>query len=315
MTALPPCLAALMLHGVAKAAHVRRTVGRRTFGELVASGTLRSRPGRLVICPFFVDDWTPIAEVQLRCPTAVASHRLALWIHQIAPEHGRSPRHFEYLATRRSRIGEVRETTSLPPGDVMVVAGIRVTTPARTLADVATTAGEDALEVAGEAMLFARMVSEAQLVRAAQRLRAKGRRGVPELRRFLRRRGAGTPPCESPAEVRFLQLLRRLGFPQPTSRRYQVVRPGRRPYRVDFMWQLRRHQLFVEIDGIWTHANPDAIRGDLRRQNYIGRTRPALARFLPDEVDHFPQIVEAELGVHLRRRRRWRQPAALAAAS
>jgi hypothetical protein len=313
MTALPPIVVDLLLHGVAKSAVVRRAIGARLYRELLESGLLRPRPGRLVVCPYLVDNWTPIVEVQLRCPTAVASHRLAAWIHQTPPEEGRAPRHFEYVATRRSRIAGVRETSDLPPGDVMVVAGVRVTTPARTLADLATAAGEDALEIAGESMLFARLVTEGQLVGAVRRLGARGRRGVPELRRFLRRRGRGARPCESPAEVRFLQLIRRLGFPEPTWRQFEVPRPGAWPLRVDFAWELGRHKLFVEIDGVGAHGNPDALSSDLHRQNYILRTRPALLRFVPDVVDHFPHIVDEHLGAHLRRRRR--QPVALAAAS
>lgn len=307
MDVLPADVLALFLHGVAKAAQVRRRLGRRRYEDLLHRGVLLHRPGRLVLHPPLVNVWTPIAEIQVRCPTAVASHRLACWIHRVAPYAGRVPPGLDHISTRRSRIATVRETSRLLPEDVMVVAGLRVTTPQRTLADIGAAAGADGVERAGEAMLHARLVTEELLLGTVLRMQRRGRSGVPQLRRFLERRGEGTPACESDAETRFLICVRSLGFPEPTWRQFPVPRIGKQPYRVDFVWAVGNYLVFAEIDGVGTHANPDALRADLDRQNYIGRGRPGLVRFTPDVVDGSPATVEAALAAHIPRRRRARR--------
>jgi very-short-patch-repair endonuclease len=187
----------------------------------------------------------------------------------------------------------------LVTADVVSIASLWFTSPARTLADLGDFTDPEAVERAVESVLRTKLAGEAEIWAVARRLRRPGRHGPAVLGHILERRGRGTPPTESDLETRALQLIRRLGFPEPTWRQYPVERPGRAPFRVDFVWDTGRYLVFVEIDGDGTHTNPDALTSDLARQNYLHRSRPTLLRFSRHHVDFEPAHIATELGQHL----------------
>jgi len=304
MKNLPPEVAALLQHGAALTSTVAETVGHRELDRLLASGTLRPFPriGGVLVHPTKDDRWTAYAAVQLRCPGAAASRRLACWLFRAAPFDTPQPAHVEYLSSKRSRLAEVSHTATLPIEDVGFVAGIRVTSPARTLADLGTVCDRDLVERVGEQLLHKSLTTEDQLYATADRLRRRGRRGVAALDQFLKRRGRGTPPTESDLETRFLQASRALGFPEPTYRQYPVARPGLEPLRIDFAWRTAQDLILVEVDGAATHANPDALVADLRRQNALQGLRPVLLRFTAEEIDRQTRYIEVGLAPWLAQR-------------
>jgi hypothetical protein len=81
---------------------------------------------------------------------------------------------------RRHRPGIRVHCAVLGPGEVLVRAGLRVTTPLRALADVARVFGEAELERAVSEALFRRYVTEAQV------------QSIPRVRRLLDTGGAGS---------------------------------------------------------------------------------------------------------------------------
>ena len=300
MEVLPKELAELFRHGVATKADVTAVIGLAHQRRLLDAGVVVPGVGRLLIYPPKTDLWTPILEVQLRCRRAVASDRLAAWMYQLAPFDGRRPCHIEFVAPGQSPLDGVRRALHLEPMDIRRMGPLRVTTPARTLADLGRVVDDDILERAGESLLYRKFATEQLLWETAARVARHGRTRGNALLRFLQRRGVGTPPTESDLETRFLQLTRRLGFSAP-YRQLPVPQDNGKLLRVDFAWRTSRRLVFVEVDGAATHANPDALIRDLRRQNILMRCGPILLRFTADDVDRFTGNIERELGLHVAR--------------
>lgn len=143
---------------------------------------------------------------------------------------------------------------SLAVEDVGRLHGLPITSPARTLLDVASS-----MPVAE----LARLVEEAQLQRQATRAallraveRGHGRPGAPRLRAVLR---ADEEPAvtRSEAERRLLVLIRAARLAAPRTN----ARVGR--YEVDLLWP--RQRLVVEVDGFAYHSSRTAFERDRRR--------------------------------------------------
>jgi very-short-patch-repair endonuclease len=151
---------------------------------------------------------------------------------------------------RRAPAGVVlHRTASLPAEDVVRRDGIPVTSPERTLLDLAATAAP---------ALLARAVEQAavlELVRRDRLLeRSANRPGAAALRAAL-----ATEPSltRSEAERSLLELLRRAGLPRPRTN----VRIG--PFELDAYWP--DHRLAAEIDGYAYHGHREAFERDRRR--------------------------------------------------
>jgi len=133
------------------------------------------------------DGWCPIDEPDdartrslaaalLVPPRAVAERMTAAWIHGAAP----APARQQYCVDARCRVKmilspriQLREVT-LADDDVVALPGIRVTTPLRTLADIAGDPSlDDAEAVAALGRLMARFGLEA--ARVLERLPRSGR--------------------------------------------------------------------------------------------------------------------------------------------
>jgi very-short-patch-repair endonuclease len=139
----------------------------------------------------------------------------------------------------------------LDPRDIRTRNRITVTTPARTILDLA---GSEPHRV------FERALAEAQARRLVTRRHLEA-----VLERNRRRPGAGvlraalaseaTPAwTRSEAEERFLALIRSAGLPPPEAN----VRLG--PHEVDFLWRTKR--LVVEVDGFRFHSSRAAFERD-----------------------------------------------------
>jgi predicted transcriptional regulator of viral defense system len=183
---------------------------------------------------------------------AVVSHCSAAALWMLAPAVPRqgeiSVDPVEVTVPRASKVRrpgiKVYCTGSLAPRDVRQVDGIPVTSPARTLLDIAGLAGEEELE---------RAIAEAErrgLARRKQLLdqleRNPVRLGARALRAVLALDG-GPALTRSEAEQRLLALLRKRGVLAPEVN----ARVGR--YEVDLLWPGAR--LVVEVDGFAFHAN------------------------------------------------------------
>ncbi len=156
---------------------------------------------------------------------------------------GTAPVHVTVPTGVAGRPGVQVHRRVLADADRTTLDGLRITTPARTIADVSSSI---------HAVELQRLIEEAQLRNLASRaqLGAYAARR-PALRKALE---AGDEPqlTRSEAERRLLQLIRAAGLPTP---RTNVRVAG---HEVDMLWPAQR--LVVEVDGYAFHGSRAARR-------------------------------------------------------
>jgi hypothetical protein len=195
-----------------------------------------------------------MAAVKACGPGAALSHLDAgeLWGF-LEPEGDHLP---HVTAPANRRVPGIRvHRSSLEPPDVARHRGIPVTTPARTLIDLAAILNERALRHAVRRAQGHRRISLPHMLRTLDRLGA--RRGTATLRRII---ATGPAPTRSVLEDVVLDLFLGAGFEHPDVNKPITV-AGHRVIP-DFRWP--EHRLIVEADGPgWHDRALDAERQDL----------------------------------------------------
>lgn len=211
--------------------------------------------------------------------TAV-SHRSAahLWKLDGYPEPA-----LEISGPRRLRSDRVHShrTQPIPIQDIRTVEGIPVTTPERTLIDLAGTEDVDQLEDALDSALRRRLTT----VRRLQlRLRAEdGRRGVGKLRKLLAERDGDGRPSESRFETRLNRLLLDHGL--PATRQFKIWNGGSFVARVDFCFP--EAKLIIEADGYQWHSSRRAWQRDRERRNELTELGWQVIQLTWDDVTRY----------------------------
>jgi very-short-patch-repair endonuclease len=160
---------------------------------------------------------------------------------------------------RRSRPGiRVHTVRRLDADERTIHAGLPITTPARTLLDLAGVVGPRELERAVARAEREHLVDRATLESLLDGHR--GRVGTGALRAVLNREG-GPALTRSEAEADFLELVRRAGLRAPRVN----VNVG--PYEVDFLW--KPEGVAVEVDGFRHHASRPGFEGDRRKDAWL----------------------------------------------
>lgn len=136
--------------------------------------------------------------------------------------------------------------------------GVPVTSPARTLVDVASTLDDESLEAVFEDFLHRGLTTPLAVTRCLDAVGGTGRAGSRLLRALLS--GRDTSPLESRLEVKLWRLLRKAGLrPVP---QYEV-RCGVAKYRLDFAFPVLK--VAVEGQGFAAHGGRLAHVRDSRR--------------------------------------------------
>ncbi|HKJ91516.1 MAG TPA: type IV toxin-antitoxin system AbiEi family antitoxin domain-containing protein [Longimicrobiales bacterium] len=219
----------------------------------------------------------------------------ALWT-LAAPQAVTAPPDVSVMGDRAVRRAGIRihRVTSLDPDERTTLDGLPVTTPARTLVDLAAVAASRDLERAVARAEREQLVSREML--AGLVTRYKGRPGVPALRATLDRSG-GVAFTRSEAETRFLALVRKAGLPVPQT---NVMVHG---YEIDFLWPLQR--LAVEVDGCRYHSSRSRFESDRRRSTHLAAhgihvVHLTWHQIVHDDVATAVQIAPALLRAELR---------------
>ena len=201
----------------------------------------------------------------LRSPGAVwLSHRAAAAHHGF---NGCARDRIECLSTRRlaPRGDQLHHFVSvMPTCDIEVLRGIPVTTPARTLLDLAAVADEEPLEVALDDALSTGEVRLPRLRWRLDELGGKGKPGTAALRRLLDVRGDGIFVPTSILETKLVRLLRIGEVPIPEAQ-HRFHENGRSVARVDFVYPGQR--VVIEVDGRRWHAGRRPQLRDAERDN------------------------------------------------
>ena len=182
---------------------------------------------------------------------------------------------------REHRRGIDLHRAPLPPGEVVRRQGLRVTSPARTMLDLAALLTPRELERALDEAHFLGRVSSATLT---ETLDANGQRsGSAALRRALASHDLGSTRTDTALEERFLAIIRAAGLPDPRCQ----VWIGR--FRVDFLWAAER--LVAEADGEAAHRGQRRQARDADRDSELDARGYQTLRFSEDEIYDRPGAV------------------------
>jgi len=143
--------------------------------------------------------------------------------------------------------------------------GVPLTSPARTLVDLAGVVDDETLQRALEHALRRKIVSVPGIRRILRFVPARGRGGTGRVTRLLEG-GVCHAETQSELERKALGLFRRFGLPKPECQ-YDVIEGNRRLAVVDFAWP--RVKVIVEAEGFQFHSGREAWESDIARYNAL----------------------------------------------
>ena len=226
------------------------------------------------------------ALLAVRDSAALSHHTAAaLWGMRMAPSDDDRIHVLVAGASLRARGGiSIHRTELLVARDIRVHKGLPVTSPARTLLDLAPLLSTRELERALDRALVERVISldaVAELLPRCGRHRGRGR-----LQALLDAHRT-TTFTRSEAEERFLGLVRDAGLEQP------LCNAHRHGFEIDFLWP--RQSLAVEIDGFAFHGTRGAFERDRRRDARLRAAGIAVIRITWRRLTSEPIAVMVEI--------------------
>ncbi|MFT3863641.1 MAG: type IV toxin-antitoxin system AbiEi family antitoxin domain-containing protein [Solirubrobacterales bacterium] len=224
---------------------------------------------------------------------AVASHITAAWIWGLLRTRP-GTLHLTASTRRHRKKLVVVHFATLHPDDMTIVDGIPVTSPARTVLDLAP--DESArdlgrlLKRADDAELLDRRRFQALLARAG------GHPGRAKFAAALVAYEPETATLRSDLERRFRDLVLAAGLPAPQT---NVAVEG---YELEAYWEAEGFA--VELDVYATHGSPLSFEADRERADDLLLAGIELIRVTDVRLDREPQATIARVAAHLERRRR-----------
>lgn len=181
----------------------------------------------------------------------------------------------------------IHRVPSLHRDDVAWRADLPVTSPARTLVDLAGALGVLELESALAELLQRGLTTRLKILAAVNR--APKRAGTGVLRRLLER--SGPSRTRRHYERLLLSLIRMAGLPHPLTNRMLCG------HTVDMLWSEER--LVVEFDGFKFHGDRRAFENDRRRDQDLVAAGYRVIRVTARQLDSEPYGVVARLAAAL----------------
>lgn len=247
-----------------------------------ARNLLRQRDGRRLL--------ELAAALAAAGPTAVASHESAAYLHSIALLSERESTATLTVPPRRgwtARAGVQLHAAILPAAHTTRVAGLLVTTVARTVADLARTLDFRAGLVAADSALYRRLTTKDQITDVLSQCGHWP--GVSQAREVVAfADGRAESPLESIARV----VFRDCGLP-PAQLQVWLGGISEPIGRVDFYWE--RYWTIAEVDGALKYANPDRARAQLRRDSQLREDGFEVVHFTWQQITMTPQAVAASV--------------------
>jgi hypothetical protein len=182
----------------------------------------------------------------------------------------------------------VHRVNRLDAADMTKVAGISVTTVARTLVDLADVVPPQALRKALEEAERSHRLDVRAIEAVLTRTSGRAGAGRERVRTALAELAAiGTTLTRSALEDRFLPLLEAHGLPRPLTNRWVAG------MEVDALWPASR--VVVELDGWGPHQTRHAFQCDRERSAELTAAGYAVLRFTHHHVVRRPAWVAARL--------------------
>jgi very-short-patch-repair endonuclease len=193
-------------------------------------------------------------------PRAVLSHETAAVMWRLFERVASAPVHVSVIGALAGRRPGIRahRADGLAEEDIVRRNRLRVTTPARTLLDLASSMPTRDLDRLVEEAQVRKLVTRAGIIETLHR--GAGRAGVANLRAVV---GPDDEPAftRSEAERRLVELVRAAGLPAPrTNTRVAGL-------EVDALWADER--LVVEVDGFQYHRTRAVFERDRHRDGRL----------------------------------------------
>jgi very-short-patch-repair endonuclease len=184
----------------------------------------------------------------------------------------------------RSRAGLIIHADALDPRDRRMRHGLALTSPARTLLDLAAHAPAEVVVRALREARVVGLVHDGELAAVIDRAPAqhRGRRRLEALSSTV-----GAEPTRSELEQTLLRLIDDAGLPRPLVNH----RHGRA--MVDFTWP--EHRVIVEVDGWAAHGDKRAFEHDRARDAERQALGDVVLRFTWRQVKEQPLRVIARI--------------------
>lgn len=281
----------------------RAGVPERTFRRWVADGEWEQWDNRVyghrgLIRTF---ERRALAATMACGETAVASHFTAAFLHGLF-EIGR-PKVIEvtvpYDEVRTPRTAVIHRSRHLTEDDRgEPIAGVPVTSVARTICDIAPRIGVRVLEQIVMDGVRREIVAEDELTVMLGRL-GRTRAGSRKLRRIVAALHPDIARLRSHLEVVAVPVLRSTGIPGLRIGYLVVDASGRTIAELDFAYP--DVKLAVEIDGLRWHATRQQKEADDHRQNRLVRDGWTVLRFTLTDLTDRPEWVRSQvIAVHRR---------------
>jgi hypothetical protein len=224
------------------------------------------------------------------------SHETAEAFHDLP--HGREPllagQVLVYLtrpATSRNgrhlHPGIVERAASLPAAHVTTKHGLRTTTVARTVIDLARCRPFDEGVILADAALHLGATTHAELVAVRDACNS-----WPGIGRAAKVVAFADGAAESPLESHSRVALAHGGLPAPTLQAEILLRDGGR-LRVDFLWAQWR--VIGEADGRIKYQRPDDLWREKLREDALRELGYEVVRWTWDEIVNHPEVVVARI--------------------
>lgn len=286
---------AVRQHGVVSRAQLLRAgVTPDVVDYRVRTGRLRSIYRAVYVAgPLPLPNAREMAAVLACGDRAVVSHRSAATLWQLLPRGDEASVVDISVSSGRpdGRPGiRVHRLRTLHLDEVTKRDRIPITTPARTLYDLAGVTTPRALDRALAEAMARRLITRSRMLSVLDG--HPGGRGVSTLRALLQP-GAGPAYTRSEAEERFLALVRKARLREPEV---NVMAQG---YNVDFYWRVDR--LVVEIDGRAYHSSPQAFERDHQRDATLVAAGLRVMRVTWRQIVDEPEAVLVRLAQALAR--------------
>jgi very-short-patch-repair endonuclease len=234
-----------------------------------------------------VGPWAREMAAVLACgPGSLVSHRSAAALWELLPKNPGRPVDVLVRDRRPARIPGIRSrmTDGLQADEMTTEHGIRLTTPLRTIVDLA---GVTTLRTLEQTIARA---DRAGLLNCNDLLSFMGQRrrrpGAPALRALLDP-AAKPSMTRSEAEHKLLTLVRHASLPLPEAN------ASVQGFEVDFLW--RGRGLIAEVDGFHFHSSRAAFERDRRRDAILTAAGFRVVRFTWQQIEQKPMATVAML--------------------
>lgn len=269
----------------------------RTLDRMVSAGVLLHATAdvyRIIPSTGWLDD---VKAAVLALPGAVASHHAAAAVHEF-PRLRPIPTVTVHTRTTHEFLGVVvRRAHDLAPSHLTAVSDLPVTTPARTVVDLAAVLHPRHLEAIIQDLVLDARLDLGETSTTLSDVARRGKPGVRSLRSTLEKLGT-TPVPMSVLERKAWTMLVNCGLADG-NREYAI--PWEPTKRFDVAWPEAR--LAVEWDSRRWHGALERMTYDRRRDRTAALNGWLLLRFTWDEVTTRPSQVVTDIRTMLQQRR------------